>query len=75
MLFKSSLIGVLSALAATHVTSQSCVQLNDTTLLTFPVEDSFLTFTLEGLTTVAENTVGAVQLPISSTRSFASVAA
>lgn len=75
MLFKSSLVGVLSALAATRVTSQSCVQLNDTTLLTFPCADSFLTFTLEGETTVAENTVGAAQISVSSTRSFVSLAA
>ena len=60
MLFKSALVGVLSALAATRVTSQSCVQLNGTSLSSDPCDDAFLTFTLEGEVTVAENTVSAV---------------
>lgn len=52
------LVGALSFLSVTSVMGQSsCVQLNATVFSSCPCTDATLTFTLEGETTVAANTV------------------
>ena len=55
---KRALVGVVGALIVASVMGQpSCVQLNDTNLSSCPCGDASLTFTLEGETAVAVNTV------------------
>lgn len=55
---KIKLMGALGALTVVGVMGQSsCVQLNATDFSSCPCEDATLTFTLEGETTVAANTV------------------
>ena len=52
------LVGALSVLTVASVMGQSsCVQVNTTELSSCPCNDATLTFTLEGTTTVAANTV------------------
>eukprot|EP00904_Undaria_pinnatifida_P002780 jgi/Undpi1/12502/HiC_scaffold_5.g02173.m1 len=55
---KMKLVGALSALSVGSVMGQtSCVQVNSTAFASCPCVDASLTFTLEGETTVAANTV------------------
>lgn len=52
------LVGALSALTVSGVMGQtSCVQVNSTAFSSCPCTDATLTFTLEGETTIAGNTV------------------
>ena len=55
---KVMLVGALGALTVAGVKGQSsCVQLHATDFSSCPCENAILTFTLEGETTVAANTV------------------
>lgn len=55
---KMKLVGALCALTAGSVMGQnSCVQVNATVFASCPCVDASLTFTLEGETTIAANTV------------------
>ena len=52
------LVGALSVLTVASVMGQqSCVQLNTTDLSSCPCDDATLTFTVEGTTSVEDNTV------------------
>lgn len=57
---KIKLVGMLGVLTVTSVMVQSsCVQLDSTQLSSCPCDDATLTFTLEGETSIASNTVSA----------------
>lgn len=56
---KLKLVGAISALAVAGVMgqSESCVQLNATELSSCPCDEATLKFTLEGTTSIEDNTV------------------